>query len=450
MSLRQTALYAAAGLAGWFGVAWWQPAHRSDRTARSAPSHPSSPSYSSQNPAPLRPPAPGSAGLAAVPALIAAIPNDGLAAATEAIQKWPPGTAREFALELLKGRQAAAEDPFYDPDAPPEESGDPPYNRFRELAATIQQGDIMAGGGLHSGTFHDLVTLKEWVRMDPAAATAAILKMPPAGSRSAAVDLAVETLANGDPAAALDFYFKSGDKNLGGGTAEAWKKLVLAEQDPAGAPDLQRQFLDRMSRAQHDRLFEELADSIQSRDVSDPLPDSELNLLARCVLQTGEVTPGLESFFEKLSDHPQTADQVRQFIESCSQLSPAHEKALEILWAKNVESIAESGLDPAGFIRGDDFDSHSIRADHQALLDRAAPSIVTKYADTGRLPEALQLLDRIHDPDAQRASLEALLPHWLEADPAVARAAFDAAPLTALERERWEQRLLNAPGLRAP
>jgi hypothetical protein len=48
---------------------------------------------------------------------------------------------------------------------------------------------------------------------------------------------------------------------------------------------------------------------------------------------------------------------------------------------------------------------------------------------------------QVRDPDAQRASLEAVLPEWLEADPAAARAAFDAAPLTALDRERWEQRM---------
>jgi hypothetical protein len=48
---------------------------------------------------------------------------------------------------------------------------------------------------------------------------------------------------------------------------------------------------------------------------------------------------------------------------------------------------------------------------------------------------------QVRDPDAQRASLEAVLPEWLEADPAAARAAFDAASLTALDRERWEQRM---------
>src|SRR5204862_3988556 len=123
--------------------------------------------------------------------------------------------------------------------------------------------------------------------------------------------------------------FKSGEQHPGGGAAGAWMKLVLRDERSSGGVEAQRQFLDRMTRSQQNSLFEELAHSIKNRDVSDPLPDRDMALLARCVLQTGEPSPGLESFFEEFSEYSQAADDVRQFIESRSLLSPAHEKALE-------------------------------------------------------------------------------------------------------------------------
>jgi hypothetical protein len=278
VSLRNAVLYAAAGLAGWCAVAWaerTEMTRRTERTpSRSFPSLLSPVSLSFA--APLRPPVPGSAGLAGLPALIAAIPKNDLDAAEEAIRKWPPGTAREFALELLAGRQAAATDPFYDPDAPPEESAEPPYNCYAKLAESMAGGEIMPYGGYTTGgLWGDMGNLEEWISMDPAAATAAVLKMPRDGaSRSAAVDMAVRTLAKSDPAAALEFYLMSGDPNTGSGTAEAWKKQVLAERDTNGGPNVQRAFLERLTLAQQSSLFASLADSIQSRDVSDPVPNA--------------------------------------------------------------------------------------------------------------------------------------------------------------------------------
>jgi hypothetical protein len=288
--------------------------------------------------------------------------------------------------------------------------------------------------------------LKEWLSMDPAAATAAVLKMPKDGvSRSAAVDMAVETL---DSAAALEYYLKSGETTVGSGTSEAWRRQVLSQSGTKDGPDLQRSFLERLTLAQQDGLFAAVAEGIQGRDVSDPMADADLNLLARCVLQTGEVTPGLESFFAELAEYPGAAMEVRQFIESCSQLSPAHKTALEILWAQEMTTWSPTNYD--GFFDDEFLDTFSTRTDHQSLRDRTAPSIITNLTASGRLTEALQLLDQVRDPDAQRASLEAVLPKWLEADPSAARAAFASAPLTALERERWEQRLNSLQSPQGP
>ena len=72
-------------------------------------------------------------------------------------------------------------------------------------------------------------------------------------------------------------------------------------------------------------------------------------------------------------------------------------------------------------------------------LDTAAPRILPNLCRHGHVAEAVELLDRVESPEAWRTSFESVLPYWMETDPAAARAAFASAPLTALERERWQQ-----------
>ena len=69
----------------------------------------------------------------------------------------------------------------------------------------------------------------------------------------------------------------------------------------------------------------------------------------------------------------------------------------------------------------------------------AAPQVLPQLCRSGHLAGAVQLLDRVEDRDAWSRSFQAVLPYWMDADPAAARAAFNKAPLTALERERCLQ-----------
>jgi hypothetical protein len=127
----------------------------------------------------------------------------------------------------------------------------------------------------------------------------------------------------------------------------------------------------------------------------------------------------------------------------------AHLKALEILTAERVERLVNEGhgvTEILGVISWDTpfFD----QPDGDPVWDRAAPAVLPDLARKGRLAEALSLMDSVPNEDSRAAALKGLLPYWMDADPAAARAAFEAAPLTALERERWERHpafLLNPP-----
>jgi hypothetical protein len=88
---------------------------------------------------------------------------------------------------------------------------------------------------------------------------------------------------------------------------------------------------------------------------------------------------------------------------------------------------------------GNDPDSASTGVDARAVLERAAPSMIAPLARAGRISEAVQVLDHIRDPDTWSKSFQSLLPAWMDADPKAAREAFNAAPLTALERERLQR-----------
>ena len=468
MNFRALILYAAAGFAGWWGVALSDGDRNPDAVpavATAAPVKPMEADEIAQDTlGKIRRPAAGSEELARIAALIAAIPNDSLTDIEAKVKTWPPGVTRDFALALLSERTALEEDPFADPSEPPEVDTEPPYNRFRELAESMTRGFIMSEAGIHRGTYADFATLEDWVFFDPAVATAAILKMPRHGSRRSAVETAVEMLSKTDPAAALEFMVLSGEQRPGRATAEAWAKLIIDDLPHKGASDAQRQFLDGMTREQQDSLFESLAGmsfNDSNTNSHDPLRGSDLGLIARCVLQGREPGTGMELFFTNLDeDHPRAAEEVRQFILGLNQpapppgtpleieVGPTQKLVLEIFDAARMQRAVDAGDDALQSLGAALWANSFTNDSEDALLNRAAPSLVPSLARNGRLPEALELLGHISDAESHCSALQGLLPTWMDADPVAARAAYEAAPLTALHREQWERHpafLLHPP-----
>ncbi len=281
-------------------------------------------------------------------------------------------------------------------------------------------------------------TIGEWAALDPAAASTAILKMPSGALRGRAVDETASVMARSDPQAAWDFVLQAGEQFPGIGSARAWVKFI-------GAHEGDRTKLARgLSLTQQESLA------------------AALTSLARGDLN---VTPG--------SDTRAADEDVPNFVQGCLALadSPAKRQLAEalaerdsfVLFAESVEVNGATILDPSiwpehaalaasGLLamldpqhsrglsylmelgNGSERDGHS-----PAALTAAAPRLLPEMARAGHVREAVELYQRIPDANVQRAALEGLLPAWMDADPQAARAAFYAAPFTALEREKWEK-----------
>ena len=118
---------------------------------------------------------------------------------------------------------------------------------------------------------------------------------------------------------------------------------------------------------------------------------------------------------------------------------PESDPAHALSAARFLEEQAQS--DPAGVLaelKATSHDCPSLAA-NPVVFNAAAPRLLAQLAKAGYVKEVAPLLARIPDPQQRRTALEGILPQWMDADPAAARDAFNAAPFTALERERWQR-----------
>jgi hypothetical protein len=432
-------LCAAAGLAGWWGASWGEGTERTEWTARTGEEAASSRSMDFMKSsgrgtggAPS-----GSGALSGLPAQLAALR---LEDAVDLAYSWPESTAQSLALALLECRRLATDDPFADRLAAP--TGPPPKNGLEELAEKLPTGELDPRYSID----HD--RLRRWAQGDPAAACAAILKMPAGESRTAAADVAAGALANHDPAAAMDLVMETGGEKFGEGAAKAWAALVLRPPGKNDESNGDRRFLDRMTAAQRDNLFNALAEEVRAGRYSavpetregDPVPKSDLERMALAVCEAGQCTPGMEAFFLQLAGHPDVAKKFQDPAWIFASGVDVRSRVVEILKAEALADLNPSAIggELVEMIRNYSYNG-PFQDGSTTVLDRAAPRLLPNLARSGHVAEAVQLLDNIQDRTVWRESFEAMLPYWMDADPAQARAAFARAPLTALERERWER-----------
>lgn len=318
-----------------------------------------------------------------------------------------------------------------------------PRDPFRALDAMMADGFV----GVKSNEIHSL--LGNWVSLEPAAATSAVLKMPTSPGRTSAVDAVVSALAQTNAAAALEFALKSGEQSLGSCAAIAWAQMTTGNSlgERGDAASEKPSLLSRMSPAQQESLFTSLAGELDLRsrgsapqDRDELFSEENLKQLAQAVLQSGTASQGVNAFFQQLCHFPGAADAVEKRLREGLLQSYGSSAALDILYAARLERSAASGEAARLLLSGgNDPDSASTGVNARAVLERAAPSMIAPLARAGRISEAVQVLDHIRDPDTWSKSFQSLLPAWMDADPKAAREAFNAAPLTALERERLQR-----------
>lgn len=403
----------AAALAGWISAGWISGGTQgrqqdSTRRARMVPAQEAI--YG------LRIAAPGSETLAELAESIAGLPQSQLAEAVARIKGWPPGTARTLATALIETRLRGTAVPAADEEADAETNDvkTPPVNRFQKLADSMTRGSISRDGWS---------TLTEWLESDPATAMAAILKMPPKASRADAVDSAAEMLAETDPSAALSFFLQSGEQRADTGTALAFVNLAKQRRvEIAG-------FLTKFSPRQQAGLagvLTEMAKRDPRNGGSPAVYDSTLPLLASLAMEFAPSSARIELLAAIARRNSGAA------MAGMNSLSPGIPEHVPVL-AAILEQRVCAEPEAASRLLANGMDG----VPSPAILARVVPHVIPKLIRTGHLADAVQAVSRIQGSETWRASFEAILPAWMDADPAAARGAFDAAPLTALERERW-------------
>ena len=360
------------------------------------------------------------------------LPDSALPAALEDVEKWPAGTARTLALALLHARLS-----------PPGEVAvvEPEPDEFEHLAADLPTGTMTGGNWKFA--------LGLWVESDPAAAKGALHKMPPGPHRTEAVAIAAAAMAATDPAGTLEFVIKSGEQDLGPGAAAAWLKLALQEPDAIEAStgvrlfDVLEQHTKALSPQQQDSLAAALASRVNTTGEGMTLTTPELTRVWK--------------FAEELTPGPGRERLARAIGEQAPEALLGQADALWVTDGGGFTGIISE--DPEAreaqhyawenqAMTNPDYFLERMRPQASGApvsglenfrLDTAAPRILPNLCRHGHVAEAVELLGKVQSPEAWRTSFNAVLPYWMEADPAAARAAFASAPLTALERERWQQ-----------
>jgi len=431
-------LCAAAGLAGWWGASWGEGSGRTGQTSPTRPTE--APSAAAPGKSTARNPHTGephgSTGLAGLPAQLGAIGYD---KAVDLVFDLPEGPARAVALALLEVRGEPGDDPFADP------LGNPTAAKEENPLAVLAQ-KLTTGAPLRDDP-GDAALLRDWAQRDPAAACAAILQAPPGEFRAIAADEVAVALAKLDPARALDLVLQVSGDQLDRGAARAWAELTRRTAAEVQDGKNAAWYLQQMSGAQQDSLFRALSEEMSGPGRFSDVPESggafgssqasHLELIADAVLQAKQCGPGMEAFLQELAKHPETASGVYWKLQEFSSPIGSGERAAQILEAESLARVS-STEDVETLMTA--FGQHDIPLpDRAAVLSRTAPRLLPNLCRSGHVEEAVKLLGRIEDRTVWRESFEAMLPAWMDADPAKARAAFEQAPLTALERERWER-----------
>jgi hypothetical protein len=410
-------------MAWWRGETHWSDgSDPSDTSARAARLH-SATARSSQA---------ESARLSLLTSELVALPAHRLQGRAEEIAQWPPGTARELALALLAARLAPPDAPAPDPLAEQPEDAEPGPNAWEKLTAALQSGSVgeardpfVAGGDL----------FPEWTALDPAAASAAILDMPSGTARGEAVDTAAAVMARTDPQAAWDFVLKAGEKFPGIGSARAWLNFIGTREGD------QPPLAQGLSLTQQESLAAALTQLVKGSPEVSPgtesmAGDDELAGIVTASLSLAS-SPARRELAEAIAERDHNALFLgmgfRSFRDPGSVPEDAALTASGLLAMLDPQhSLGLPWLTELG--KGEEFSEHS-----PADLTAAAPRLLPAMARAGHVREAVELYRRIPDADARRAALEGLLPAWMDTDPQAARAAFHAAPFTALEREKWQR-----------
>lgn len=440
----------AAGAAGWCGAGYWRDVRKpdspglSDSFAKVA----TAPALEESALRRLRMPGQGSARLSEMAALIARLPEARLEAVLNEVAGWPFGAGREIARALLRDRIAGSKDPTAELVEPePEAESVLDENRYEGLAKSMAEGYIHTGCGVGGDAFGPTWgALGKWVSMDPAAATEAILKMPRDSTRNFAVDFAAGVMAHDQPLEAMALLMQSGEKHLGDGAASVWLRLAMSERSEWR--DALKKLTPQMSAAQQDSLAAELAAAVRPSPDGMPSAAGELNdadllkvwqaartlpksdarqALVRAI---GERSP--EAFLVPTGKehNPDILASAALVVDSSDEMVMKHH-----YWENKAMS------DPAAFLDAWEHrdDTARVQGFDGFRLDQAAPRILPNLCRTGHLTEAVQFLDHLQDRESWSRGFQAVLPYWMDADPAAARSAFISAPLTALERERWER-----------
>jgi len=369
--------------------------------------------------------------LSQLTAELAALPPERLEARRAEIAKWPRSTARELALALLAVRLAPPEEALADPLAPPPEGAEPGANEWQRLAEYMKRGSLDGADPFDTSGG----SVRQWASIDPAAACAAILQMPAGAGREEAVEVAAEAMARTDPQGAWDFVLQAGEKFPGSGSARAWVKFI-------GAHEGDRAELARgLSLTQQESLAAALT-GLVTGDLNDTpgsdtmAADEDLADIVQGCLALAD-SPAKRQLAEALAERDHFAllagSGAINFYDPRS--FPEHAAIAASGWLATLDPQHSLGLPYLMELgNGGEWDENS-----PAALTAAAPRLLPEMARAGHVREAVELYQRIPNANVQRAALEGLLPAWMDADPQAARAAFDAAPFTALEREKWER-----------
>ena len=234
----------------------------------------------------------------------------------------------------------------------------------------------------------------------------------------------------------MAFALESGENRLGAGAAGAWMRLALT--DRSDFAEALKKITPRMSGIQQDSLAAALANSLAaSRESGGSDAGKEETDIWRINLAVSEWawSPGKETLQTELSRRSTALSGVRSGAGMIPDAFPEHAILLATMLEKRLQEQPDQVLEQLSAM-DESTPNPELRP---AVFNRAAPHILPQLCRTGHVAEAVQLLDKVHDSGAWRQSFQAMLPYWMDVDPAAARAAFDAAPLTALERERWQQ-----------
>jgi hypothetical protein len=416
-----------ATAAGWLVSAWMAPVEQrasAANEARDIADHERAgaegvPGFLAQYPGGEQ----GSAKLAAWAARWREVPLSQASELRMAVDSWPPGTARELARTTWDSRERNEE---RDSDPSAHEAPDVGIEKLAEALGENEHFEAWA--------------LERWASYDPIAATEAVLKMSKGEERTNAVDVVANARAGYDPAGAMEFILQSGEGHLDTGAVEAW--MALMSKNKAAGPEV----LKRMSSEQQESFAASVALWLTNDVLLGRMDDESFSTLGAAAMELVDC-PAKQSLMLDLFRRGVDLVSIRPYLPGGGDFEgfvPEKNPVQAAFAAADLErQVMEEPERAVAALAEVPFVTPEGKA---AVINAAAPVILPQLCRTGHIAEAVQLLDGIRDQEVWRTGFNAVLPYWMDNDPAAARAAFEKAPLTALEKERWMRKpafLLN-------